>query len=551
LECDVKIALVQINPVIGDFAYNSAKIVEWAEKAAGLGCQLVIFPELAVTGYPPQDLLLRPQFIRDQLAAIDQMVAQLPPIDVLFGAVLPREQGRGKPLFNSAILAREGNIVFTSNKRLLPSYDVFDETRYFEPGKESGILESGGRFFGVTVCEDAWSGDIPDYNHDPIADLVQSAKERGLSLSGVINVSASPFQKDKPSLRQIIFKKICLNHGLCFLYANQVGGQDSLLFDGSSFALNGKGEILARAKAFAEDMVIVDLLTSQGSGKAEILEEEQAVYQGLVMGVRDYARKCRFTAAVIGLSGGIDSALTAAIAVDALGADQVLGVAMPSRYSSDHSLEDAEQLSKSLGCAFEIIAIEDIFQSFNRTLAPLFEGWPGDLTEQNLQARIRGNLLMALSNKFGHLLLTTGNKSEMAVGYCTLYGDMSGGLAVISDLPKQYVYRLAELVNSDFERIPWNILRKPPSAELKPEQTDQDDLPTYDLLDKILELHLEERLGLAEIIGKGFDEAVVQDILNRVRINEYKRKQAPLGLKVTTKAFGIGRRFPNVQNYQS
>lgn len=546
----MKIGLAQINPIIGDFTYNCNKIIEFAKKAKENGCRLVVFPELAVTGYPPQDLLLRPAFINDQQRAVAEMVARLPEIDVLFGAVVGRNKGSGKKLYNTALVARKGAIVSYVHKKLLPTYDVFDETRYFEPGSESGIYQLEDSYWGITVCEDAWSGDSDLYRCDPIFDLVHKARQEGKKLSGIINISASPFQQDKQDQRNRVIEKICTSQGLGFLYANQVGGQDSLLFDGCSFAMDNHGKVVARAHSFSEDLICLDTSTWQGDIHGEKLAAKKAILEGLVMGVRDYVRKCGFSSVVIGLSGGIDSALTAAIAVRALGPENVLGVAMPSPYSSDHSLADSISLSENLGCRFDTIPIAGILESFNRGLEPIFPAQQGDLTEQNLQARIRGNLLMAISNKFGSLLLTTGNKSEMAVGYCTLYGDMSGGLAVISDLPKQLVYGLANFINEDKEIIPANIINKPPSAELRPDQLDQDDLPDYEILDAILALHLEEGLGLAEITAVGFDRTVVQDILARVKINEYKRKQAPLGLKVTTKAFGIGRRFPNVQNYQ-
>jgi NAD+ synthase (glutamine-hydrolysing) len=547
----VKIGLVQINPVVGDFKYNCDKILEWSRKAKSAGCELVIFPELVISGYPPQDLLLRKSFILDQDKEINTLIAQLPELDVMFGCFEKREERGGKNLYNSAYVARGGKIVFRARKQLLPSYDVFDETRYFEPGKDVEIYSCGKHSFGVTICEDAWSSEVDDYGAEPVRDLVSRAKKENCTLDAIINISASPFQKEKESIRKKIFVDICRSNELAFLYANQVGGQDSLLFDGRTLAFDTSGTLIAQARGFEEDMVVVD--SAQWSGElhtAEQISEEAAIYSGLVMGVKDYVQKCGFSSVVLGLSGGIDSALTAAIAVDALGEKNVLGVALPSPYSSSHSLEDAEKLAENLGCNFKVIPIGDLFNGFKESLSLLFGGLAEDVTEQNLQARIRGNLLMALSNKFGDLLLTTGNKSEMAVGYCTLYGDMSGGLAVISDVPKQLVYSLSRYVNRKREIIPERIITKPPSAELKPDQTDQDDLPPYEILDQILEMHLEEGLGLEEIAAKGFDRDLVQDTLKRVRLNEYKRKQAPMGLKVTTKAFGVGRRFPNVQNYQ-
>lgn len=548
----MKIGLVQVNPVVGDFKNNCEKILDGSRKAKQAGCELVIFPELVVSGYPPQDLLERESFIQAQDKAIETLLSELPALDVLFGCFESRKEAWGKKLYNSAVVARQGQIIFRARKQLLPSYDVFDETRYFEPGPESEIYTLKGHNFGVTVCEDIWSEEIREYNKEPVAGLVAKAKALGSSLDAIINISASPFQREKEKLRKDIFTKLCRSYGVNFIYCNQIGGQDSLLFDGRSLVMDSNGTIVSQAVGFDEDIIVVDSDSWKGDlHGAALISEEEAVYRALVMGVRDYVHKCHFNSAVIGLSGGIDSALTAAIAVDALGAENVMGVALPSPYSSNESLEDASQLAVNLGCRFEVIPIGGLFKSFNESLAHLFSGYDEDLTEQNLQARIRGNLLMALSNKFGNLLLTTGNKSEMAVGYCTLYGDMSGGLAVISDVPKQLVYQLSRYVNSSREIIPARIITKPPSAELKPDQTDQDDLPPYEILDEILELHLEKGEGRTQLLARGFDAEVVADTLRRIRLNEYKRKQAPMGLKVTSKAFGFGRRFPNVQNFQS
>lgn len=545
------IALVQINPVIGDFEKNCDKIKLWSEKAKARGCDLVIFPELAVSGYPPQDLLERKSFLVAHDAAISSLLAELPDLDVMFGCFERRDGKNGKGLFNSAVVARRGKIIFRARKQLLPSYDVFDETRYFEPGSPSELYELKDLKFGVTVCEDVWSEEVMEYASEPVEQLISLATENQEKIAGIINISASPFQRNKEEIRKCIFQKISRRYSVPFLYCNQIGGQDSLLFDGRSLVMDKTGSVVAQALGFAEDMIVVDSRSWQGdmNGSPQI-SEQAAVYQGLVMGVTDYVQKCHFSSVVLGLSGGIDSALTAAIAVDSLGPENVLGVALPSPYSSPDSLDDARKLAENLGCRFEVLPISEHFDCFRTSLEPLFAGLDEDVTEQNLQARIRGNLLMALSNKFGNLLLTTGNKSEMAVGYCTLYGDMSGGLAVISDVPKQLVYQLATYINRSREIIPARIITKAPTAELKPDQTDQDDLPPYEILDQVLELHLEEGLGEREIVARGFDEQMVSDILRRVRINEYKRKQAPLGLKVTSKAFGFGRRYPNVQNYQ-
>ncbi len=546
----MKIGLVQLNPVIGDFEKNCAKIVEWSRRAKDKGCSLAIFPELAVSGYPPLDLLERNAFLDASDRALTNLILNLPELDVMVGCIERRDNDRGKPLYNSAVVIRGKKIVFRARKQLLPSYDVFDETRYFEPGPSSEMYELQGHRFCVTVCEDVWHHEVRDHEIKPVADFFVAAEEKGVSVDAVINISASPFQRDKEEVRRNIFREICKNHNIPLLYSNQVGGQDSLLFDGCSLVMNSSGEIIAQAEGFKEDLITIDDLYQSGLNRSSPRQPEADVYDALVMGVRDYATKCGFSSAVLGLSGGIDSAVTAAIAVDALGPKNVLGVALPSPYSSSDSFEDAENLATNLDCNFEVIPIAGLFSAFRESLSPFFKKTREDLTEQNIQARIRGNLLMALSNKFNHLLLATGNKSEMAVGYCTLYGDMSGGLAAISDVPKQLVYQLARYINRDGVVIPLRTITKAPTAELKPDQCDQDDLPPYEILDSILELHLEGGEGVGEIVNRGFEETLVRDILRRVRLNEYKRKQAPMGLKVTTKAFGCGRRFPNVQNFQ-
>jgi len=547
----VKIALIQTNPIIGDFDYNCAGILDYARKAHEAGCGLAVFPEMAVSGYPPQDLLERSAFVSRQWQAVVELVDALPPIDVLFGCFEESSAPRGKKLYNSAIVARNGEIVFRARKQLLPTYDVFDETRYFVPGEIPPVYRVEDVCFGVTVCEDIWHTEIADYDRDPVALMVQTLEGTGSRLDAILNISASPFQRNKETQKQIMFGDFCRRHDLPLVYVNQVGGQDSLLFDGRSLVMDRTGKICAKAAGFEEDMIFVDSADWRGSVAGFGVDDEvAAVYSALVMGTRDYLYKSGFRSAVLGLSGGIDSALTAAIAVDALGADNVQAVALPSKYSSPDSEEDARKLAEALGCRYDVVPITPLFKTFNDTLSPYFASLPEDVTEQNIQARIRGNLLMAFSNKFGSLLLATGNKSEMAVGYCTLYGDMSGGLAVIADVPKQLVYELASFVNREKILIPERIITKPPTAELKPDQRDQDDLPPYEVLDRILVLHLEEGLGASQIIEKGYDDVLVRDLLRRIRLNEYKRKQAPLGLKVTSKAFGYGRRFPNVQNFQ-
>ncbi len=548
----MQIALIQINPVIGDFAANGAKILARAQEAADLGCELAIFSELALSGYPPQDLLDRGSFIADHDQALQRLATDLPAgIAVLLGCVEQRPTARGRRLYNSALLLRDGAVQYRVRKQLLPSYDVFDERRYFEPGPAAQLLQLGGLTLAVTICEDIWQTEIGHYGIDPVKDLFERAEERGQQIDAVINISASPFQRAKEQVRLGLFRGICHSHQVPLLFVNQVGGQDSLLFGGRSLVMDRKGEITARALEFAEDLLVVDSDSWQGELHSPVDEDPLAAVQdALVMGLADYVRKCGFSSVVLGLSGGIDSALTAALAVRALGPENVLGVALPSPYSPDESLADARSLAENLGCAFEVLPIAPLFAGFRASLAPLFGDRPEDLTEQNLQARIRGNLLMALSNKFGHMLLSTGNKSELAVGYCTLYGDMSGGLGVIADVPKMLVYELARLVNREQELIPQRTIDRPPTAELKPGQCDQDDLPPYEILDRILELYLEEGLGVAEIVAQGLEESVVRDVVRRIQVNEYKRKQAPMGLKVTSKAFGLGRRYPNVQNYR-
>ena len=550
----MKIALIQYNPVIGDFAGNIARITVWLDKARAAGCQLAVLPELAVSGYPPQDLLERPAFLDDHDRAFARLVATTHGIGVICCLVTRNPTPMGKPLYNSGVLFRDGNVLFTTHKQLLPTYDVFDEARYFEPGRGNGTFRYQGLHLGLTICEDIWNDKSlfprPLYATEPVGAMLARA-ENPVDL--LINLAASPFNLGKTGIRQKIFTNLCQRHHLPFLYVNQVGGQDSLIFDGDSVALDKNGQIAARAARFAEDLVVVDTDTWQGEirsapGNGE--QETAGVCAALVLGTRDYVRKCGFSKVVIGLSGGVDSALTAAIASQALGPENVLGLALPSPYSSPESLEDAQQLARNLSIGFTVLPITGLFETFLSALAPVFAGAAKDVTEQNIQARIRGNLLMAIANKQGRLLLSTGNKSENAVGYCTLYGDMSGGLAVISDVPKQLVYALCRHINRDTEIIPWRTIDKPHSAELAPNQRDEDDLPPYPVLDAILAAYLEEHRSIEEIVAMGFDRPVVEDVVRRIRINEYKRKQAPLGLKVTTKAFGQGRRYPTAEGYR-
>lgn len=539
----MKIALVQINPVIGDFAGNSAKILAWTRQARGQGCRLAVFPELSLCGYPPQDLLERPDFIAAHDLALRALLAEISGIGVVLG-VLEKRTGSGKPLYNTALLADNGRELARARKRLLPTYDVFDETRYFEPGDQSVVASFEGLRLGLTVCEDIWYQE-QSYGVDPVADMRADAPDC------LLNISASPYYHGKLGERQAVFSALCRKYGLPLLYANQVGGQDSLIFDGHSLVLTPAGTVGGSAPGFAEGLLVVETATWRAAGKPSLpVDSTATVLAALTMGVRDYLGKSGFSKAVLGVSGGIDSALTAAIACRALGPENVLAVALPSPYTSAASIEDGRQLAKNLGCAFQVVPISPAMQAYRETLAPLFAGLAEDVTEQNIQARIRGNILMALSNKFGHLLLSTGNKSELAVGYCTLYGDMSGGLSVLADVPKQMVYGLAREINREGEIIPARSISRPPTAELKPGQFDQDDLPPYEILDPILQAYLEEHLGIDEIAARGFDRAVVADLVRRITVTEYKRRQAPLGLKVTTKAFGHGRRYPIVQKFR-
>jgi len=551
----MRIALIQTNPLIGDFHRNLANIVAWIDRAREANCALAIFPELAICGYPPQDLLERPAFLADLQRATNRLVTETHGIGVLCGTILPNPEASGKPLYNSAILLENGKILFTTHKRLLPCYDVFDETRYFEPGRQSVPCTYKGLTLGLTICEDIWNDkDLfarQLYATNPVTDLLENTAARPELL---INLAASPYHLGKARRKNAIFSHLCTKHNVPLLYVNQTGGQDALLFDGRSLAMDRAGRIVAQAAACREDMVVVDsaaLLAGSAAPFADpAADETDTVLGALTMGIRDYVRKCGFAQVIIGLSGGIDSALTAVLASRALGPDNVLGVALPSTISAPESEADARELAANLGIDFKVIPISAVVESFQTTLAPLFAGRPPDITEQNLQARARGNLLMALANKFNRLLLSTGNKSEMAVGYCTLYGDMSGGLAVIADVPKTMVYRLARHINQERPMIPARTLTRPPTAELAPGQRDDDDLPPYDLLDPILAAYLEENKSIAEIIAMGFDQAVVEDVVRRIRRNEYKRKQAAIGLKVTTKAFGHGRRYPICENYQ-
>jgi NAD+ synthase (glutamine-hydrolysing) len=541
----VKIALLQINPTVGDLQGNSRSIVEAVRGAARLHADLAVTPELALVGYLPRDLLLSEGFVRrswDALAELGREVAGLPP--VLVGLPEPNPSDEGRPLFNTAVLLRNGRVEHRFRKALLPTYDVFDEDRYFEPFRGPQTLELGGRRLGISICEDVWNDrdfwKRRRYHHDPIEELMHAGAE------AIVNMSASPFSVGKYRRREEMLGSMARKHHVPVVYVNQFGGNDDLVFDGRSSAFAADGRPIARGRSFDADIVVCDI--DEGRPIAPVADEpaESEIWQALVLGTRDYTRKCGFKSVVLGLSGGIDSALTAAIAAEALGADHVLGVLMPSPYSSRGSIDDSRQLAANLGIETLTLPIEPAMQAMERTLHEAFTNADRDVTEENIQARIRGNLLMALSNKRGALLLTTGNKSELAVGYCTLYGDMSGGLAVIADVPKTMVYRVARWLNATSARnvIPEPILTKPPSAELRPDQTDQDSLPPYDVLDDILQRHIEQHQPAEEIIAAGFEPKTVRKVLGLVRTAEFKRKQAAPGLKVTDRAFGTGWRMP-------
>jgi NAD+ synthase (glutamine-hydrolysing) len=538
----MKIALAQINPTIGDFEQNTEKMLRFVEKAKSLSCDLVIFSELVISGYPPRDLLERQDFVAANLGHLHRLVESVKGIGVICGFVDENQDEEGNLLYNSAVLFDEGEILHQANKRLLPAYDVFDERRYFEPGTECSSFLYKGRKIGLTICEDIWNDkelfSKRLYPIDPVALMVKEGADL------IINISASPYYAGKREFRWVMLGDIAKKYGVPLIYVNQVGGNDSVLFDGVSTAFDTTGQIGARATEFEEDMVVYDTDTQEGDLHAVVETEAESVLKALVMGTRDYVQKCGFSKAVIGLSGGIDSAVTACVAVQALGTGNVMGVFMPSQYTSKDNFEDTRQLAQNLGIEFVQLPVTGIFDKFLQELSPAFEDVATEITGQNIQARIRAVLLMAFSNQLGCLLLSTGNKSELAVGYCTLYGDMSGGLAVISDVPKMMVYELARLINKDGEVIPARIIQKPPSAELKPDQLDEDDLPPYDILDGILREYIEENKGPEEIIGMGFDPSVVRETIAMIDRNEHKRHQAPPGLKVTTKSFGYGRRLP-------
>jgi len=537
----MKVTLCQLNSRVGDVAGNLSRIKETLERTKNEKPDLVVFPELFLTGYPPQDLLERNWFLEQVQAGVEEMVqlsSQYSPTGIIFGAPRPTKKDTGRGLYNSAFLVYQGKIEFIQHKSLLPTYDVFDEARYFDQAPEIKVFKHKNEIIGISICEDAWtSSELWSrryYDFDPIQVLAR----RGARI--MINISASPFSIGKEEVRFDLIRDHAQKYKVNFLFVNQVGGNDELIFDGTSMAVNDRGEIMTYLPSFREDIQTVDLRT---------LDKIESVYRALVLGLTDYARKTGFQKALIGLSGGVDSALVACLARDALGAENVLGVTMPGPYSAAASAADSERLARNLGIGFKTIGINEIYVEYLKTLKDHFCGRTADIAEENIQARIRGNLLMALANKFGYLVLATGNKSEIAVGYCTLYGDMSGGLSVIADVPKTMVYQLAGHVNRNSEIIPQPIIQKAPSAELRPNQTDQDTLPPYDILDQILQWYVEEGRSADEIVKKGFAAPVVEWVISAVKKNEFKRRQAAPGLKVTSKAFGPGRRMPVAATY--
>ena len=539
----MKIALGQINPTVGDFSGNANKIIDFSRRAREAGAGLILFPELSVCGYPPRDLVERPTFVAKNRESVDRIAAETKGIAVICGLVTPAQADTGKSVMNSAALLQDGKLAFLQSKMLLPTYDVFDEMRNFAPARHQELFDFCGNRMALTICEDAWNDkhfwNKRLYGFDPVEALVRAGG------NFVLNISASPFWLGKRELRRDMLATIARTDKVPVVMVNQVGGNDSLLFDGSSVVFDREGNIIAQGKSFEEDIVYFDSATLTGEMHEQIEGEEASAYAALVLGTRDYVRKCGFKKVIIALSGGIDSALTAAIATDAMGPENVLGVGMPGPYSSKGSIDDARALAQNLGIRFELLSITEICKSYLHVLKDVFAGLKEDVTEENIQARARGSLLMALSNKFNAIVLSTGNKSEIAVGYCTLYGDMVGGLAVISDVPKTMVYRISRYVNSRRLVIPESTLEKPPSAELRPNQKDSDSLPPYDVLDAILEDYVED-MHSAEQIAKdrGFDLALIERVMRMVDRAEYKRQQAAPGIKISAKAFGYGRRFP-------
>lgn len=544
----MKVGIAQVNGVIGDFPGNVKRLLQAYRECLDQGADIVVTPELSLVGYPPRDLVFKSQFVPKCLQALDYLAGEIKEVPLLVGYVDRNDGGKpGKPFRNAAAFLHHGGIRAKVWKTLLPTYDVFDERRYFEPGESCEPIFWNDLRLGVTICEDIWTEEFlhrPLYDRDPVRELC------GQGIDLLLNLSASPFHLGKPELRREMMAEVAREAAVPVIYANAVGANDQLVFDGHSLVASADGRIAVQMPGFSEACLSVDL-DSLPVGEADLPQPVAAgqLYDALVLGLRDYVTKCGFRSVCLGLSGGIDSALTAVLAVAALGAENVHGLTMPSPFSSGGSVDDSVALAKTLGIRCDVVPIKDTFASVKEAMAPLFAGTREDVTEENMQARIRGLYLMSLSNKFGHLLLTTGNKSELAVGYCTIYGDMCGGLAVISDLPKTRVYELSRWINREREIIPWNTIEKAPSAELRPDQKDQDTLPPYEILDGILELYVEQHLSAEEIIAHGYEEATVRWIQRRVDLNEWKRQQAALGLRVTSKAFGMGRRMPIVQRF--
>ena len=541
----MKIGILQLNFTVGDFKGNSEKLVSAYERAVREGAELCVGSELGLCGYPPRDLLNRRDFVESHERALREVAKRVSKVPLLIGGIEKTNQKAGRPLYNTAFLVEKGKTRAVARKILLPTYDVFDEDRYFEAGDKVGSVRIAGKRVGVTICEDIWNDEDlwPErrYRIDPVRELAK----KGMDL--LINLSASPWNIGKEKVRYRLLAEVAKREKIPVIQVNQVGGNDELVFDGRSLGVGVKGGLLAQGAAFMEDVKVVDI-----GGKEEKpvwAGDEEQVFQALVLGTRDYLQKCGFQEVVLGLSGGIDSALVAVVAAEALGKDKVLGVAMPSRFSSAGSLADAEALAKRLGIRYKEIPIEDTFAAMLRSIAPAREGRSGGLTEENLQSRIRGMTLMAISNDSGRLLLTTGNKSEMAVGYCTLYGDMCGALAVIADVPKTLVYRISRWINREREIIPKNSIEKAPSAELRPDQKDQDSLPPYEELDRILESYVVNEGSIQGMVKKGISKVLAEEVVRKIDISEYKRRQAAPGLKVTTKAFGVGRRIPLAQRF--
>ena len=546
----MKIALGQINPTVGDFCGNASKIIDYSHRAKAEGADLILFPELAICGYPPRDLVEKSSFVTQNAETLEDIAKQTNGIAVICGLVTPAESETGKSVMNSAALVRDGRLEFMQSKMLLPTYDVFDEDRYFAPARKQDVVSLNGSKLALTICEDAWNDKHfwhkRLYSIDPVEKLVRA----GGNL--VLNISASPFTVQKREIRKKMLQAIAADFRVPVIMCNQVGGNDSLIFDGSSIVVGPDGRVLAQAKSFEEDLVFFNSDTLEGDLHEQPRDTESEAYAALVLGTRDYVRKCGFKKIIVGLSGGIDSALTAAIAVDALGKENVMGVSMPGPYSSEGSKDDAKALANNLGIRYDIIPISPVFEEFRKALSPTFRGFPEDFTEENMQSRVRGSTLMALANKFGALVLTTGNKSEMAVGYCTLYGDMCGGLAVIADVPKTMVYRLTAYRNGISPVIPEATIKKVPSAELRPNQTDQDSLPPYEVLDCILEDYVEDYKTAEQICSeRGYDCKLVKSVIRMIERSEYKRQQAAPILKISQKAFGLGRRFPIAAKYEA